>query len=501
MEISTLGITRNVSVFFCLIFSINFLYSQNIERDKKTDSLIYEIALNISSSDATKSHHLADSLFLYAPSDHYKIKALLLSTEIYKMEERTQNMLESLLHALELSKETQDYISQSKIYGYLASLSRETGFYEEGKHYLKKGIESIHKTKDPGAIGIYLAIANQEMAEFEIEMGNFRDAIHYLNLSSEYYRNQKENSRILYLLSRIEQIKGRSYMGLKNYDQALIEFHKSKSNLQKSKSENSLIWALLYQSLGNVYLTLNEKDSTHFYLSKALILAEPSNHNSFKEEIYSSLTQYFIQTKNADSMRVYDKKYRDLAQQNKQSKKISVNNLTQTLPSNKIFLKNSDVKFWWIAGTGILICGGIIFSAIPLIRNRFIKTDKKEKLEINFSVNTEKKINERLALFESSKKFLNPNINYAILVSFLDTNTRYVNEYLKTKLKKDFNTYINDLRINYIIEQINKNEEYRLYKISELAKESGFSSHSNFTANFKRVTGVAPSEYLQKKTE
>lgn len=492
---------RVLKILVILLLSFHTVCSQDSKRDRKIDSLIYEISINISSTNPTRAHHLADSLFLYAPSAHYKIKALLLNTEIYKMEERTQDMLESLLQALTFSKEIQDYNSQAKIYGYLASISRETGFYDEGKHYLQKGIETIHKTQEPAAIEIYQAIANQEMAELELEMGNFLEANRFLDLSSEYYNAHKQNDRALYLLSRIEQIKGKSFMGLEDYDKALNEFHKARNNLQKSGAKNSLIWALLYQSLGDVYLIQQQKDSAYFYLSKALAIAEPSSHNSFKEEIYGSLSQYFREVENADSMAVYTKKHQETARTNKQSKKYTVNNLTQSLPPKTPFLENQNTKQWWIVGGGLLfIFGGVIVLATPSIRTKLLTANKKDsdKNIINISKNSEKKITERLIMFERSQKYLNPNMNFSTLVSFLDTNSKYLNQHLKTKLQKDYNTYINDLRIHYITQRITNNKRYRQYKISHLAKESGFSSHSNFSANFKRVTGISPSQYIEK---
>lgn len=89
-------------------------------------------------------------------------------------------------------------------------------------------------------------------------------------------------------------------------------------------------------------------------------------------------------------------------------------------------------------------------------------------------------------------------MNFSTLVSFLDTNPKYLNHFIKTNYNTDYNTYINNLRINYIVEQLNTKPTYRKYKISHLAKESGFSSHSNFSANFKRVTQLSPSEYIEK---
>ncbi|NHQ79773.1 AraC family transcriptional regulator, partial [Elizabethkingia miricola] len=55
---------------------------------------------------------------------------------------------------------------------------------------------------------------------------------------------------------------------------------------------------------------------------------------------------------------------------------------------------------------------------------------------------------------------------------------------------------------NYILEKLNNDPRYRKYKISILAEEAGFSSHSMFTTNFKSITGISPSEfvkYIQKR--
>ncbi|RTZ46822.1 hypothetical protein EJ377_15815 [Chryseobacterium arthrosphaerae] len=47
---------------------------------------------------------------------------------------------------------------------------------------------------------------------------------------------------------------------------------------------------------------------------------------------------------------------------------------------------------------------------------------------------------------------------------------------------------MNRLRINYIVDKLINDEKYRQYKISILADECGFSSHSKFAAVFKAVT-------------
>ncbi|WP_143885351.1 helix-turn-helix domain-containing protein [Chryseobacterium binzhouense] len=59
-----------------------------------------------------------------------------------------------------------------------------------------------------------------------------------------------------------------------------------------------------------------------------------------------------------------------------------------------------------------------------------------------------------------------------------------------------FNTYINDLKIIYIIHKLYENKQYREFKINYLAEESGFSSPKVFVTAFKKLTGVTPSYYI-----
>lgn len=101
-----------------------------------------------------------------------------------------------------------------------------------------------------------------------------------------------------------------------------------------------------------------------------------------------------------------------------------------------------------------------------------------------------------LQKFESSKKFTHKDMSLSMLASQLNTNTKYLSEVINRHKGKNFNAYINDLRIRYIIHQIQNNPQYLNYKVSYLAEECGFSSHSTFTTVFKSIVGVSPIQFL-----
>lgn len=113
-------------------------------------------------------------------------------------------------------------------------------------------------------------------------------------------------------------------------------------------------------------------------------------------------------------------------------------------------------------------------------------TDSKEQEIINLLDN-----------FEEKKMYLNKDISLPNLAAKFKTNTVYLSDVINKHKKKNFNSYINELRINYITKEIYNNPKFSQYKISYLADLCGFSSHSIFASIFKKTTGISPSVYIQ----
>src|SRR5690606_8859806 len=111
-------------------------------------------------------------------------------------------------------------------------------------------------------------------------------------------------------------------------------------------------------------------------------------------------------------------------------------------------------------------------------------------------LDTETELLKKLEKFENDNEFLNNNLSLALLSANLNTNTKYLSHIINKHKKKDFSSYINELRILYIVQKIKKDPNYHNYKISYLASECGFSSHSKFATVFRNTTGLTPSSFL-----
>lgn len=214
--------------------------------------------------------------------------------------------------------------------------------------------------------------------------------------------------------------------------------------------------------------------------------------------LIKKLQSFFLKQNNLENYAVYNRKLNELNDRLTIEKKITRNYLANKLLEKQKAQQIVDDKNLRLLST--------IFSAILLALILAVILFKKKKVEIDSSAiktnmisdRVESQILERLEAFEKSKGYLNPTISIAILAKELDTNVKYLSSILNNIKQKSFNNYINELRIAYIVNCLKEDKKYRLYKISHLAKLSGFVSQSSFTTFFKLITGITPSIFIKK---
>src|SRR5690606_594338 len=71
----------------------------------------------------------------------------------------------------------------------------------------------------------------------------------------------------------------------------------------------------------------------------------------------------------------------------------------------------------------------------------------------------------RLDKFEQNHEFLNKNIDLKSMADKFKTNTTYLSKVVNTYKKRNFNSYLNKLRINYMIELLKKEPKFRNFTI------------------------------------
>ncbi|GAB4183683.1 MAG: AraC family transcriptional regulator [Wenzhouxiangellaceae bacterium] len=98
-----------------------------------------------------------------------------------------------------------------------------------------------------------------------------------------------------------------------------------------------------------------------------------------------------------------------------------------------------------------------------------------------------------LTMIDQQGWWRDPQLTLAGLARKLETNTTTLSQTLNQGLNENFNSVINRLRIEAICRQLVAAETDQA--LLNIALDMGFNSKNSFNRNFKRFTGMTPSEY------
>ncbi|RDK83466.1 AraC family transcriptional regulator [Marinirhabdus gelatinilytica] len=307
---------------------------------------------------------------------------------------------------------------------------------------------------------------------------------------------------------------------LSNLDSARVYYEKALRSLEKSGAESSTISAIAYYGLGNVYLEKDALETSKKYYTQAL--SAPYIDNATKFSTHKALSEIYKKQDSTAMLQKYNNKNVLLHPQIQDSERNVRSALISYLQQEQEdVLKIDKTKYYsWVLLLVLLF--GLIFLGYYFYNRKLNKeyerfkqliaeVEKDKKLEVPYKVEevnvkptkaivipdeTIQGILERLEEFEKSTKFTDSKMNLTVLAKQLKSNSKYISEIIRTHKQKNFNSYINELRINYIIKLMKTDKAYLNYKVSYLAESSGFSSHSAFTVVFKNITGFTPKQFI-----
>lgn len=124
--------------------------------------------------------------------------------------------------------------------------------------------------------------------------------------------------------------------------------------------------------------------------------------------------------------------------------------------------------------------------------------DELKCADVLMSKITEDRLVEQFERAQAARFFLKKGVSLQDLADLLGTNQRYASYILNRHVGLDFNNYIQQARIEYLINSVELNPDLLNVKFSVLAEKAGFSSISKFSSVFKAVKGIPPSEYFQR---
>ena len=290
-------------------------------------------------------------------------------------------------------------------------------------------------------------------------------------------------------------------------------------------SRNPFLYSLAQQFRGNLFFEEQNYTEAVKCFKSALLPIENIKYDPLKNMIYEDLSKTYLVLKNNTEYEIYKKKREassKLLDENKKEARRELIQLNTELTGRRLRAveDKKNIQFYYVLGLSLLflIVAGYIYSReiqkaknlkkqIKFFRSINIPTAVKKEEEIRekdpskktllIPKETEEEILSQLEKFEESKKYLDNNMSLATLSAQLGTNTKYLSEIINKYKDKNFNTYINELRIKHVIQLLSTDRTYLQYKISYIAEIGGFTSHSAFTNVFKTITGMSPQEYMQ----
>ncbi|SKB98051.1 AraC-type DNA-binding protein [Soonwooa buanensis] len=377
-------------------------------------------------------------------------------------------------------------------------------------------------------------------------------AVNFLFLK-DYQKSQifldKSNSYLHKNSQAVTYVKAENTIYQTNILVANKDYTKAKNILTKLRNtldsgENiKFLQALISERLANCYFLENDYQSAIEELTKSLEVLGELPYLLLKNKIYDDLSKNYLAINDTDKFEFYNKRYLDLNQKITSNQKEGISYLikiTKDLEENNADEIQKKVRFntFLVLGISLVLIGFLVVyfvvetqrtkglkKQIVFLNQRHISSNKtSENIEIKpinnldiskvddeivsktnknvrqlvIPIETQKEILEKLNQFEKSDLFLNNDLSLATLASHLETNTKYVSDIINSYKGKNYNAYVNELRINHIVSLLENDPSYLNYKVSYLAEKAGFSTHSLFAAVFKSVTGVSPNAFIKQ---
>lgn len=508
---------NSVLLFFFLCM---YVHSQ---RREEFDKLYVKTYLETSQKDFNKAIKIADSLYQFSSDPILKSRSLMLSATLYQQKGKFTKAVDYALSAEQAIDKTDNITWKTRIYGFLASQYRMLKLYDLSKKYADEAIENSKKITDTLASRQMVGLMMQEKAYFEIDRKNYKASIRYINFSKNLLKDVKNNND--FFTANNEQLLGLNYFYLNQYPRSLKHYETALSQI-KDQPETFLT-GLIYNGISNVYLNTGRITEAEYELNKARKIADQTQFLQLKKEIYDTAERLYLAKKEVTKVGEFKKKQDSVkAQLDTEAGSFYDSSLKAAERNNTNAKKSGIVKNILIILVFAVLLGFFIyflyyqraekmtrqrFRAIiaELNRRAYDKENRERKSENYLSAVTnddqtslmtsltENKLVKDLEKFESTNVYLKNDISLAALASYCKTNTKYLSYVIKHHKGMDFNNYINSLRINYIIEKLTHDPEYRKYKIATLAEECGFSSQNKFATVFKKVTNISPSVFIR----
>jgi AraC-like DNA-binding protein len=427
---------------------------------------------------------------------------------------------------LKLSILANDELQIIKFYSNLSSVYQEIGNFNLAIKIGRKADSFLEKIK----LRVDEALYFNQKSNINLATGNL------------YFKKYKKTKATIYLdssyiffkeaLNYSEDLTTNKIVINKNIGSVLI---RKKSYNEAEKIYNSTLLlsiendlqeeiSSIYYNLGylNYAIKNNKKSEDYFQKFDSINNIYKTNNtdyifsNYYLAKIFNEENKEFKAKKHASIFLNELKKYSNKLKRDELEVNYNINSQKIESEINEIYNKSQKkiILIYIIVILGIITISFIIYlnykkrkkaelKAIELINeykliNEEQEQTKKASLNLAIDSETEMKILMKLEKLETEKYFLKPDFTQQEVAKKIKTNTTYLSYIVNKNYNTSFSSYYNELRINYVINEIIKNKKYREYTTQAIAESAGFKNADSFTKSFKKKTGITPFTFINE---
>lgn len=104
--------------------------------------------------------------------------------------------------------------------------------------------------------------------------------------------------------------------------------------------------------------------------------------------------------------------------------------------------------------------------------------------------------NRLLEYMDASQPFLQAELNMSELAKMLKTNPGLLSRVINEGMGQNFNDFVNEYRVRAVIAKMNEGKHIAQTLLG-IAYDCGFNSKATFNRSFKKITGLAPKDYIE----
>lgn len=336
---------------------------------------------------------------------------------------------------------------------------------------------------------------------------------------------EKKNAK--YLIPYFKSCEGTDAYYLKNYKLAINKLIKAQQLYQDSWPHYTEIFyiGMSYWKLGN------KKEAVKYFEKLDKEYYKDKNQDPQFRPAYELLIEYYASKNNTDKQLEYINKLMSLDKSYEKNYKYLFAKIHKEYDSQKLIdeknnIENSLKIHQYLTLFVIII--SIVLISFSTYKYFQMQRRYKERFEQIISKNTEIEkipvtiveksktitpkiaglsestvsyILEQLEIFEKEQQFLDSKITQKLLSENLGTNPTYLSKIINVYKEKNFSNYLNELRLEYIVELLKTEHQFLDKEIKELANIAGFTNAEAFSDNFQRKFEIKPSYFIKKMKE